>query len=385
MATASLIPAVLEAARKAIDSLLARGDNSRFAFQRAEARSDLEYRRRAHSCKNDARGRKTLREALRAGNARAVVRPRQIRGHVRRAKPKVSSAFVRRALRRGDLAAGDRAPPREPGGHGDRRRPDHEPVAARNQIEGAIVMGIGMALLEATIIRLRPVRRSKAASRTTWSRPTPMSPHLDVHFLEYPNTDFNEYGARGVGEIGLPGSRRRSPTPCTTRRACAFASCRSRSSSYSFDFDRAAFYFIPDELRLDSSQKTSNGCPSRRFRRRRGSQFWSETSRRSPDRMSFASKVPGGIKLMPHVHSEDRIYTVISGIFYVGRGTTFDASALTAYAAGSVVVLPGGTAHFHWAQSGEYVSQVNWGWARSGGSTTSTPTTTREINRASSC
>ena len=69
-------------------------------------------------------------------------------------------------------------------------------------------------------------------------------------------------------------------------------------------------------------------------------------------------KVPAGIKLMPHEHPEDRVYTVISGVFYVGRGTRFDASTLTAYGAGSVVVLPGGTAHFHWAQSGEYVSQV---------------------------
>jgi hypothetical protein len=70
-------------------------------------------------------------------------------------------------------------------------------------------------------------------------------------------------------------------------------------------------------------------------------------------------KVPNGIKLMPHVHPEDRIYTVISGVFYVGRGTKFDASTLTAYGAGSVIVLPGRTPHFHWAQSGEYVSQVS--------------------------
>jgi quercetin dioxygenase-like cupin family protein len=69
-------------------------------------------------------------------------------------------------------------------------------------------------------------------------------------------------------------------------------------------------------------------------------------------------KVPDGVKLMPHVHPEDRIYTVMSGVFCVGRGTRFDASTLTAYGVGSVVVLPGGTAHFHWAQSGEYVSQV---------------------------
>jgi quercetin dioxygenase-like cupin family protein len=70
-------------------------------------------------------------------------------------------------------------------------------------------------------------------------------------------------------------------------------------------------------------------------------------------------KVPGGVKLMPHVHSESRIYTIISGVFYVGRGTTFDPAQLKAYAPGSVIVLPSGTAHFHWAQSGEYIAQVN--------------------------
>jgi hypothetical protein len=70
-------------------------------------------------------------------------------------------------------------------------------------------------------------------------------------------------------------------------------------------------------------------------------------------------KLPGGIKLMPHAHPEDRIYTVISGVFYIGRGETFDAAKLTAYPPGSVVVLPGNTHHFHWAMSGEYVTQVS--------------------------
>jgi hypothetical protein len=39
-------------------------------------------------------------------------------------------------------------------------------------------------------------------------------------------------------------------------------------------------------------------------------------------------------------------------------GEQFDAGALTAYPPGSVVLLPGGTPHFHWARSGEYVTQV---------------------------
>jgi quercetin dioxygenase-like cupin family protein len=69
-------------------------------------------------------------------------------------------------------------------------------------------------------------------------------------------------------------------------------------------------------------------------------------------------KVPSGVKLMPHKHPEDRIYTVISGVFYVGLGNRFEAEDLKAYPPGSVVVLPGNTWHFHWAKSGEYVTQV---------------------------
>lgn len=70
-------------------------------------------------------------------------------------------------------------------------------------------------------------------------------------------------------------------------------------------------------------------------------------------------KVPGGVKMMPHQHPEDRIYTVISGVFYIGLGERFDESKLTGYGPGSIVVLPGGQPHFHWAKSGEYISQVS--------------------------
>ena len=69
-------------------------------------------------------------------------------------------------------------------------------------------------------------------------------------------------------------------------------------------------------------------------------------------------KVPGGTKLMPHKHPEDRIYTVMSGVFYIGLGEKFDGDKVKAYPPGSVIVLPGETWHFHWAKSGEYVTQV---------------------------
>jgi quercetin dioxygenase-like cupin family protein len=69
-------------------------------------------------------------------------------------------------------------------------------------------------------------------------------------------------------------------------------------------------------------------------------------------------KAAHGAKLMPHKHPEDRVYTVISGVFYIGLGDEFDASKLEAYPPGAVIILPGNTHHFHWAKSGEYVTQI---------------------------
>ena len=62
-----------------------------------------------------------------------------------------------------------------------------------------------------------------------------------------------------------------------------------------------------------------------------------------------------------HPSPEDRVYTVISGIFYIyiGLGDQFDAEKLQAYPPGAVFILPGNTSHFHWAKSGEYVTQVS--------------------------
>ena len=69
-------------------------------------------------------------------------------------------------------------------------------------------------------------------------------------------------------------------------------------------------------------------------------------------------RVPRGVKIMPHRHPEDRVYTVMSGVFYIGLGDQFEADKLQAYPSGSVIVLPGDTSHFHWAKSSEYVTQV---------------------------
>jgi quercetin dioxygenase-like cupin family protein len=78
-----------------------------------------------------------------------------------------------------------------------------------------------------------------------------------------------------------------------------------------------------------------------------------------PGPYTIRVKVPHGVKLMPHKHPEDRVYTVMSGVFYIGLGDQFNPDQLQAFPPGSVVVLPGNTSHFHWAKTSEYVTQVS--------------------------
>ncbi len=79
------------------------------------------------------------------------------------------------------------------------------PLAARNQIEGAVVMGIGMALFEHTSYDPQsgaPINSNLADYVVAVNADVPP---IDVHFLDFPDKEINELGARGIGEIGLAG------------------------------------------------------------------------------------------------------------------------------------------------------------------------------------
>jgi xanthine dehydrogenase YagR molybdenum-binding subunit len=79
------------------------------------------------------------------------------------------------------------------------------PLAGRNQIEGAVVMGIGMALLEHTTYDPQngaPINSNLADYMVAVNADVPP---IDVHFLDFPDKEINELGARGIGEIGLAG------------------------------------------------------------------------------------------------------------------------------------------------------------------------------------
>lgn len=79
-------------------------------------------------------------------------------------------------------------------------------VTARGQIVGGVLFGLGQALLEDA----RPeagTGRFANANLADYLLPVHAdTPDFDVHFLPYPDTDFNQLGARGIGEIGTVGS-----------------------------------------------------------------------------------------------------------------------------------------------------------------------------------
>lgn len=70
-------------------------------------------------------------------------------------------------------------------------------------------------------------------------------------------------------------------------------------------------------------------------------------------------RAPDGLKVLPHTHPEDRLYTVLSGTLYLGIGEKWDESKLVAYPQGSVIFLPAKLSHFQYSRSGEYLIQIN--------------------------
>ena len=76
---------------------------------------------------------------------------------------------------------------------------------AANQIAGAVVMGVGMALMEKTIYDSRnghPINDNFADYIVPTNADAPL---IDVHFLDIPDPILGQYGVRGIGEIGLAG------------------------------------------------------------------------------------------------------------------------------------------------------------------------------------
>lgn len=203
-ATASVVPAVLAAARKAVQGAckLAVGEKGPFAGRQA---SELRLRHGRLRLADDGAGAGVpLAEVLAAAGVAAVSGDGHA-GSGREQKKQYSinsygAHFVEvtwhpatarlRVARVVTVIDGGRM---------------INPRMARNQIEGAIVMGVGMALLEQTHYDPRsgaPVNSNLADYIMATHAD---APRMDVSFLDYPDYAWNDAGARGIGEIGLAG------------------------------------------------------------------------------------------------------------------------------------------------------------------------------------
>ena len=203
--TASMTPAVLGAARKAGKSLLLvaiKSDGSPFKGKKQE---DLELVGGTIRLKGQTQGAVPIAEILKIAKVNSVAGTDKSDGTFGSAKPKFSfhsyGAQFAEVTWQPEIA---------------RLRVSRvvtvidagrilNPRPARNQIEGAVMMGVGMALFEETMYDPHsgaPINDNLADYVVAVNADTP---DIDVTFLDYPDYELNALGARGVGEIGLAG------------------------------------------------------------------------------------------------------------------------------------------------------------------------------------
>jgi xanthine dehydrogenase YagR molybdenum-binding subunit len=203
--TASVIPAVAEAATQAMQTVLmaaAKGKDSRFAGKKPE---ELAFTAgRVHAKGSDAGSGVAYQDVLKGSNLSGASGRGKSEGTFG-APPKVSQhsfgaqfAEVTWQPETARLRVSRVVTVIDAGRVLNKR-------AGRNQIEGAVMMGVGMAMFEHTTYDPRngaPINSNLADYIVATHAD---APEIDVTFLDYPDLSLNEYGARGIGEIGLAG------------------------------------------------------------------------------------------------------------------------------------------------------------------------------------
>ena len=203
--TASMTPSVLQAAENAGKALLLAAVRSEGSPFKDKKQDDLEFVDGSVRLKGQPQGAVPLAEILRIAKVNSVSGTGKSEGTLGEAKPKLSfhsyGAQFAEVTWQPEIA---------------RLRVSRvvtiidagrilNPRPARNQIEGAIMMGVGMALFEETMYDPRsgaPINNNLADYVVAVNADTP---EIDVTFLDYPDYALNSLGARGVGEIGLAG------------------------------------------------------------------------------------------------------------------------------------------------------------------------------------
>ncbi|MDE3104287.1 MAG: xanthine dehydrogenase family protein molybdopterin-binding subunit [Acidobacteriota bacterium] len=204
MVTSSMIPAVGDATRQAIETVLLAATSSKTGPFAGKKRGEVEFANGRVQLKGDASSGVGFGEVLAAQNL-SVATGSGKSGATFGAKPTVSqhsfgAQFVE-VTWQPEIARlrVSRVVTVIDAGRVLNLR------AGRNQIEGAVMMGVGMAMFEQTEYDHKTgatINNSLADYLMTTHAD---APSVDVTFLDYPDLTLNEYGARGIGEIGLAG------------------------------------------------------------------------------------------------------------------------------------------------------------------------------------
>lgn len=72
---------------------------------------------------------------------------------------------------------------------------------------------------------------------------------------------------------------------------------------------------------------------------------------------TFRVRASAGHRLLPHTHPDERVITVLDGVYWSAVGDTWDESKLIAFPAGSFYVVPAGVPHFSAVLEGETTFQ----------------------------
>lgn len=72
---------------------------------------------------------------------------------------------------------------------------------------------------------------------------------------------------------------------------------------------------------------------------------------------TFRVRASAGHRLLPHTHPDERMITVLEGVYWSAVGDTWDESTLIAFPAGSFYVVPAGVPHFSAVLEGETTFQ----------------------------
>jgi hypothetical protein len=72
---------------------------------------------------------------------------------------------------------------------------------------------------------------------------------------------------------------------------------------------------------------------------------------------SVFAKYDAGVKSLPHSHPDQRVVTVLSGVFYAGSGPEVDEKAAKPLPPGSVLIVPANAVHWGWAKDGPVLLQ----------------------------